>query len=90
MFLNYLAAKTDPAPILVPAWKLLLKHSLQMFSKMTIVTPGKVARAPVYRLVLKLLFLQSHSFDGPQTVGAGLSSQSQMFPIGSFISCQKL
>ena len=34
-------------------WKLLLKHSLQMFSKMTIVTQGKVARAPVYRLVLK-------------------------------------
>ena len=53
MFLNYLAAKTDPTPILVPAWKLLLKHSLQMFSKMTIVTQGKVARAPVYRLVLK-------------------------------------
>ena len=34
--------------------------------------------------------LQSHSFDGTQTVGPGLSGQSQMFPSGSFISCQKL
>ena len=68
-----------------PAYKLFLTQFVHVFlQKMTIVALLKATKAPIYGLVLNHIqpvILQTHSFDGIQTVGPGWNGQSQMFPI---------